>query len=1395
MSPRCGIPWQFATNSRSLLGEAAAEAIFFRARPVSVWMVQAPRFDSPRAMSDELSKQAALPTHVIALGASAGGLEALEEFFSAVPLDTGFAFVVIQHLSPDYVSRMDQLLARQTELPIHLAQDGMELRANQVYLGIPRHEMIVSGNKLRLTQREAEEVFTLPIDHFFRSLADEYGSRAVGIVLSGTGSDGSRGAAQIVEAGGLLISQALQTAQFTGMPHSIVEAGLADLVLAPHEMPEKLLERIHNGSSGPTTEMTQEPLQQIFELLKQESGIDFGDYKPSTVMRRIERRLTIQSGSSVDGYARGLAVDPGEVTRLYRDLLIGVTQFFRDGEAYEQLKQEVVSPLVQSRAGQPIRVWVAGCATGEEAYSLAILFRECADELNVPCSLKLFATDVHSGSLAIASQGEYSEEALEAVSEPRRRQFFRQLEDNRYRIAKDIRTMVVFGKHNLLTDAPFTRQDLVTCRNLLIYLKPSAQKRLLGLFHFALRAGGHLFLGSSETTGSLQEEFESVRNAVKVYKKRRDIRLPLDRQPRLQSPLAQERDRMRPRAGSATSELAAVDLYSAILDDVMPSSLLLSDDYQLLHTFSGAEKYLRVPAGRLTSNALELVDPKLRTPLSGALQQAQSRRQQVSYSGIGMRLPDGSTTEVRVTVRPYSRGPEGKASFLVQLQENDQPAFDEADHLDMEATSTDYVRSLENELRLARENLQATVEELETSNEELQATNEELTASNEELQSTNEELHSVNEELYTVNTEHQFQIRELTQLTNDLNHLFDNIDVGVLFLDSQLRLRKFTSKVAGVLHLQAGDVGRPVEHFVQNLDDGLMEDIQRSKDHGEVVEREVRPKNGPICLLRVVPYWSQGHILGVVISLVDISTLKRSMARLESLSKVIANSSDAIVTLDIDGKVNTWNPGATEFFDIGEADAIGRTLAELAPEIGQSRIEEALERLKLGKPVPTYESARRHRTRGRIHTSEAPSRLLDEHGKLTGIGLIIRDMSRMKHAEEQVRRAVEQRDQFIAVLSHELRNPMMGIQSALDLLQPVDGNESKAHGVLVKQIQQMARILEDLLDVTRMRKDKIEMRRERVDVREIVSDVVNVMQPRIDQSGVDFQTSLPESPALAHADGARLQQVMVNLIGNALKFTPAGGRVKVSLSVEDDRILLVVSDDGTGIAPDQLESIFEPFSQGTDVPRDLSQSGMGLGLALAKAIVRAHEGEIAANSAGKGCGSSFVVSLPVASAADTYEREDSQPPPSGQAGRNVLLVEDEEDNRELTQMLLEGRGHRLTTCGDGNEAVRLLREHAFDVAFIDLGIPEKDGLRVAREARTFPSTRRTRLVALTGHGTQKDRKRTQEAGFDEHLVKPVSIETLELILRGTARRDPYAESEDKAFPISGTSSSMQDAGE
>jgi two-component system CheB/CheR fusion protein len=569
---------------------------------------------------------AAEPLYVVGIGASAGGLEALERFFKAMPESTGMAFVVIQHLSPDFRSLMDELLARHTRLEIHRVTDGMPVEPDSIYLLPPKKEMIISDGRLLLTDKEPQQDLSLPIDHFFRSLAQDAGDRAVAIVLSGTGSDGSRGIRDVHEAGGLVLAQRPETAQFDGMPRNACETGVVAGVLAPEEMAEELV--AHAARARTSLDPAQRAtagVDAIFKLLRDEYGIDFSYYKPNTVERRIDRRLTLNQCFDIEGYVERLRRDPEERNALYRDLLIGVTRFFRDREAFDRLEREVVADLIaRRRPEEEVRVWVAGCATGEEAYSLAILFDERFRAAGRPPNVKIFASDVHRASLDVASAGVYAEDNLAEVSPARLQRYFVR-KGHGYQVASELRQMLVFAVHNVIKDAPFTKLDLITCRNLLIYFQPPVQKKVVSLFHFGLRTGGMLFLGPSESTGELAEEFEDLDPHWKIYRKRRDIRLPSDMrlplsQPvhlRTTPPLAQ---------GAQPFDTTLAAAYDRLLDRYMPSGVLVSDRRGLVHSFGDVSRYFAFPRGRATMDVLELVKDDLRLPLAGALQRAAKDR-------------------------------------------------------------------------------------------------------------------------------------------------------------------------------------------------------------------------------------------------------------------------------------------------------------------------------------------------------------------------------------------------------------------------------------------------------------------------------------------------------------------------------------------------------------------------------------------------------------------------------------------------------------------------------------------------------------------------------------------------------------------------------------------------
>lgn len=841
------------------------------------------------------------PSHVIGVAASAGGLEALEHFFEQMPPDRGLAFVVVQHLSPDFRSLMDELLARHTKLAIYRVEEGMRVEQNSLYLIPPKKELVIREGCLHLMDRGEGLSPYLPADIFFRSLAEDVGQQAIAVVLSGTGSDGSRGIQAIHEAGGLVIAQQEDTAKFDGMPRAAIETGVVSYVLPPSAMAEVILDHVTQPLGQALLPRTTirvgvggDPrMETVFALLRDRYQIDFAHYKSATVLRRIDRRATMTQSIDLDDYVRRLSNDTHELSLLYHDLLIGVTQFFRDPDAFHFVQRRILPMLNEHVASGGLRIWVPGCATGEEAYSLAILFHEAAEQAGRTLNFKVFATDVHEESLGVAASGVYTAESVLRVSPDRLQRYFVQRGSD-YQVTKELRQSIVFARHNILRDAPFTRIDLISCRNLLIYFEPAAQHRVLSLFHFALRAQGILFLGPSESPGQLADEFEPLEKHWRVYRKKRQVRLPASM--RVTEELTSGDvcgNHLPPPSGRASgtgSDVAVLRAYDALLDKFAPPGLLITDKRELIHSFGEARKLLHPPAGRSSTDVLDMVDSDLRLAIGGAVSRVCKQKSSVIYRGVRV-VSDSGEQYLTLQVEPLPSRDNQVRHLLISFTDMATPVIARdlnTDDFRVGDASRHRIDSMETELRYTRENLQATIEELETSNEELQATNEELVSSNEELQSTNEELHSVNEELYTVNAEYQRKIDELTELTNDMDNLLASTDIGTVFLDRQLRIRKFTPEIEKSFHLLPQDVGRPISHLAHNIMfDGLLEKVTDVLLTGSSFEQQVASRDGVPLLMRIRPYRSgAAEAAGVVLTFVDISTLRQaeeSLRRIEWL--------------------------------------------------------------------------------------------------------------------------------------------------------------------------------------------------------------------------------------------------------------------------------------------------------------------------------------------------------------------------------------------------------------------------------------------------------------------------------------------------------------------------------
>jgi two-component system, chemotaxis family, CheB/CheR fusion protein len=885
--------------------------------------------------------------YVVAIGASAGGLDALERFFAGLPGDSGAAFVVIQHLSPDHKSMMASLLARHTAMPVEMVEESTPIAPNRVYLIPPGAIMYTDGRTLRLTPKNPRSL-TLPIDVFFQSLATHHGDHAVGIVLSGTGSDGTRGAGAINEAGGLLIAQDPENAKFDGMPRSVIATGLVDAILPIESIAQRVVAHLsnqplplmgdmdvvasHSLSMGPDA-----ALSGILHLLLQVGGINFEDYKPGTIMRRIERRMAVHQVASIEGYLGLLNKDRAEVLTLRRELLIPVTSFFRDTEAFEALARQVIDPIVAGKeAGQTIRVWCAGVSTGEEAYSVAMLFLEAFEQAKRWPSLKIFATDVDQLNIETAASGTYPESILAEVSAQQLDRFFVK-RGGSFVVKNELRQCIVFARHNMLSDPPFTKMDLVVCRNALIYFRSSAQDKALRRMQYALGAKGYLFLGSSESLGDLQRDFQTLSARHKIWQVVRPTSLPLDvarghsagafmggigRRPML--PMAQARQ------SASVIDQGFNTLLKAFSP---PPAILVNAAHELVHAYGDIQPFFRIREGQASLDIHRIL-PDALIPVAAALL-FKSHRENTSAISDVVRLvvpplPGQSPAEAhRISLR-LSAWPVGEAdgqrmTLLAFESVHGSDAPNSPVPVDIHVETSERIEVLEHELAATRESLQATIEELETSNEELQATNEEMMASNEELQSANEELQSVNEELNTVNAEYQEKIDILNRLNADLENLARVASSGTVFVDDQLNLTRFSVEAAQIFRLRESDIGRPLEDLNHTLAyPDFMRDLRATLETSRPLELQVAGLHHRQYLVRMLPYRIPSSASkGVVVSFVDMTSV-HELTRLQAVLDALV---EHVAVLDVQGYITMINQAWRGFaLDNGDPSAGDRLI-------------------------------------------------------------------------------------------------------------------------------------------------------------------------------------------------------------------------------------------------------------------------------------------------------------------------------------------------------------------------------------------------------------------------------------------------------------------------------------
>ena len=920
---------------------------------------------------------------IVGIGASAGGLAAFEAFFSGMPADVepGMAFVLVQHLAPDHSSILTTLMQRYTRMKVYEVEDGMTVQINCAYIIPPNRDMAFLNGTLQLMEPTEPRGHRLPVDFLFRSLAQDQHERAIGIVLSGTGSDGSLGVRAIKSEGGMVMVQLPDSCEFDGMPRSAIATGLVDYELSPAEMPAQLMAYVGQAFGRPprlaalATPLTENALKKIFILLRTQTSHDFSQYKPSTICRRIERRMAVHQIDSTDAYVKYLQQNPVEVEALFRDLLIGVTQFFRDPETFEALEAQVIPKLFEGKpAGSVIRAWSTGCSTGEEAYSIAMLLHEHCVKLKQVYKLQVFATDIDSRAITTARAGVYPASVAENISPERLARFFTAEPDgSAYRIHKSIRDLLIFSEHDVIKDPPFSKLDLISCRNLLIYLGSELQKKLITLFHYALQPGGVLYLGTSETIGELGDMFTVLDRKNKIYQRNEDFhgarRSALGRF----LPPLMFKDTDQPLFTGKMVHPLKLSLRElteqSLLQQLAPVAALVNGHGDILYLHGRAGMFLEpAPGDAGINNILKMAREGLRRDLTTALHKAARSKERIQCRDIRVKT-NGHHTLVNLSVSPVLSSTVGALEtplFLVILEE--APALPTPSSalaaLAQSAPATSHngdinaqIVELNEQLQAKEEYLHAAKEELETSNEELKSSNEEMQSVNEELQSTNEELEtskeemqSINEELATVKTELQPKVTDLSRANNDMNNLLAGTGIGTIFVDFNLRILRFTPTATQMINLILSDVGRPIGHIVSNLIgyDRLVADVQEVLRTLIPKEIEVQTPESKNYTIRILPYRTLDNVIeGAVITFVDISEVVRTREALHKanellrLAVVVHDAHDAITVQDLDGRIIAWNPGAVRMYGWTELEALSMNV--------RGRIPKALQELALAK--------------------------------------------------------------------------------------------------------------------------------------------------------------------------------------------------------------------------------------------------------------------------------------------------------------------------------------------------------------------------------------------------------------------------------------------------------------
>ncbi|WP_242071933.1 chemotaxis protein CheB [Nostoc sp. FACHB-110] len=1369
---------------------------------------------------------------IVGIAASAGGLEAFTQLLSHLPIDTGMAFVLIQHLDPNQKSLLTEILAKTTQMPVCEVQNGMLVEPNQVYVIPPNRKMTLLKGVLQLAPREKIHGKYMPADAFFASLAAEIGSKAISVVLSGSDGDGAQGSEAIKAAGGITFAQCEASAQFSSMPNTAIATGDVDFILPPHKIAEELAKIArHPNVTRLISSQTVEPLPKsetalpaIFAMLFTTTGVDFTHYKQTTIKRRIARRMVLYNLESLEYYVEYLQNHPDEVQALYYEILISVTSFFRDPEAYQALKEQVFPVISKGKSvDEPIRIWIPGCATGEEVYSIAISLMEFLENVLPKPAIQIFATDINETAIEKARLGIYKPSQIVDVSPERLRRFFNQVESG-YQISKPIRELCVFAKQNLISEPPFSNLDLISCRNVLIYFESVLQKQVMPIFHYSLKPTGFLMLGVAESAGEFSNLFTLTDRKNNIYTKKL-IPTPLNFN------FATSNYPVAKIAADKTMSHKTWDITDLnkqadqiLLNRYVPVGVMINDNMDILQFRGETSPYLRPAPGVPSFNLFKMARKGLLEELRTAIHQA--KRQNISVRKEQIQI-EGSelSRKVNVEVIPFQPDSGETRGFLVLFE--DVPALTNPQLSikpeNVEQVGTEEILRLQQELATTKQELaatqeylqlishehEATTQHLKVANEEILSSNEELQSTNEELQTAKEEVQATNEELHTTNQELQSRNLELHNVNNDLLNLLSSVNIPILILTNDLRIRRFTPTAQRLLNLIPTDVGRPLSDIrstieVPNLESLIIEVI----DTLNLKELEAQDTEGRWYNLRIRPYrTTENQIDGVVMVFMDIDALKRSTQQLQQAldyaEAVVETMPEPLVVLNADLQVIKSNRAFYRMFQVTPAQTEQQVIFELGnghwniPQV-QSILEEILTH---NTQIEGFEVCCDFEKIGQKTILLNGYKIL-QPGNQQMILLALHDITQQKLFEEERAQLLAQeqsarleaeasnrtKDEFLSILSHELRNPLHSILGWSDLLQKqnLDTTQmNRAVDMIQRGAKAQVQMIEDLLDISRITTGKLSLNIYPIDLSYVIEAALEIVRLSAEAKNIQIECHLqPMGQVLG--DGTRLQQVIWNLLSNAIKFTPAGGSVVLTLEEVNSQAQIRVSDTGIGIPNDFLPYVFDQFRQ-ADSRKTRANQGLGIGLSLVRYLVELHGGTVQAESPGVDLGTTIIVKLPLNSnleedvssgdpmvidiANDTEICVDNIP---SLDGLHVLVVDDDADIRELTKIMLQDYGAEVTAVTSADEAFSVLTSQPgmYDVLLSDIAMPNQDGYTLIRRVRSLSAEAGGKIpaAAITGYASSIDIQESRNAGFQMYIPKPVELTQLVFLVANLAGR-------------------------